>query len=341
MNIDSISKFGFIKFLLDNDAQIAPLEINYDEVETLASMNPSIWITPEGKCYINVRAVNYNLFNSRYRQYNQGDQPIAYVCKAASKLKTENYFGTLDLDTLNIEKISKVKMLELHEPNWIFTGLEDARIINWDENIYLCGVRRDIKDNGEGRMELSKIEIIDDVPTEIERTRMPAAGNDTAYLEKNWMPIIDQPYTWIKWCLPLEICSYDKDEAKLNIWFPEKTFNLPFRGDSHVIHIGEYYYCFVHYVMNKQLRKETNARVSLYNHYVLKLDENLNAVGIFGPFLYDNRCNVEFGCGMALYNNYCYLTYAENDAAAYIIKFHKDILVNLPYKNIITEKNGN
>ena len=42
---DIIQKFGFIRYLLENGAEIAPLEINYDEVETLASMNPSIWIT--------------------------------------------------------------------------------------------------------------------------------------------------------------------------------------------------------------------------------------------------------------------------------------------------------
>ena len=331
--IDTIKNFGFIKYLLDNDAQIAPLEIAYNEDEILASMNPSIWIK-DGVGYINIRAVNYNLFNSKYREYTQNDQPIAYVNKDELHLKTENFFGTIDLNTLEIQDISKVKMMQLHEPCWDFIGLEDARIIMWDENIYLCGVRRDVKNNGEGRMELSTI-VKDDETNEwkeIERVRMPAAGDDTAYLEKNWLPVIDRPYTWLKWCTPLEWCSYDKESNFLDIWFTG-NLGVPFRGDSHLIRIGDYYYCFMHNVLNRQLNPKTNARISYYCHYILRFNaENLSGAGVFGPFTYDNRFNIEFGCGLAYDGQYCYLTYAENDAAAYIIKFDQKYLINLPFK---------
>ena len=334
-NIDIIKKYGFIKYLLDNNAKLAPLEINYDEIETLASMNPSIWIK-DGIGYINIRAINYNLFNSRYREYTQNDQPIAYICKSAQSLKTENYFGTINLDTLNINQISKVQMMELHTPCWDFHGLEDARIIYWDENIYLCGVRRDVKETGEGRMELSKIEWIDNNWQETERTRIPAAGDDTAYLEKNWMPIIDQPYMWVKWCNPVEICKYNKELNQLDINFTGSYYRS-YRGDSHVINIDDNYYCFVHDVLNYQLNPETNSRISYYQHYILKLNKDLQPIGIYGPFNYDNRFNIEFGCGLASDDKYCYLTYSENDAAAYIIKFDKYLLVNLNYDNILVE----
>ena len=327
-----IKQYGFIKYLLDNGAEIAPLENNYNQDNTLSSMNPSIWIK-DGIGYINIRAVNYNLFNSRYREYTQDDQPIAYVCKEEQELKTENYFGTIDLNTLEIQSLSKVKMLELHQPQWYFTGLEDARIVYWDDDIYLCGVRRDIKDNGEGRMELSKIQNIDNEWVEVERIRIPAAGDDTAYLEKNWMPFIDKPYTWIKWSSPLEYCSYNLDNQQLNIWF-NGNFYQCYRGDSHVVHIGQYYYCFVHDTITKQLNQDTNARMCYYWHYILRINEDLSPNGIFGPFAYDNRCNVEFGCGLAIDNEKCYLTYAENDAAAYIIKFDQDLLINLPYNTL-------
>ena len=329
MHIEDIKQFGFIKYLLENNAQLSLLEINYDEVETLASMNPSIWIK-DGIGYINIRAVNYNLFNSRYREYTQNDQPIAYVCKAASALKTENYFGIINLDTLEIEQVSKVKMLSLHQPCWDFEGLEDARVIYWDENLYLCGVRRDVKDNGEGRMELSKIDFINDSWVETERTRIPAADNDTAYLEKNWMPVIDKPYTWLKWSSPLEFCKYDKDKNILTNWF-NGNLKQCYRGDSHLANIDGNYYCFVHDVLNYQLNSKTNARISYYQHYILKFDNNLNPIGKFGPFQYDNRFNVEFGCGLAYDGENCYLTYSENDATAYIIKFNKQLLTNLSF----------
>lgn len=329
--VETIKECGFIKYLLDNNAQIAPLEINYNENEILASMNPSIWIK-DGVGYINIRAVNYNLFNSRYREYTQDDQPTAYINKDQSHLITENFFGMIDLKTLEIKEISKVKMLNLHKPCWDFIGLEDARIIMWDENIYLCGVRRDIKENGEGRMELSKIIKHNNYWEEIERIRIPASGDDTAYLEKNWMPIIDKPWTWLKWCAPLEYCTYDIINNKLNVWY-DNSFNIPFRGDSHLVHIEDSYYCFTHNVLNEQLNPKTNARISYYCHYILRFDNNLKNTGMFGPFAYDNRFNIEFGCGLAYDGKDCYLTYAENDAAAYIIKFNKELLINLPYVN--------
>jgi len=331
MNED-IVKYGFIKYLLNNGAEVSPLEINYDEVETLASMNPSIWIDGDIG-YINIRAVNYNLFNSRYREYTQTDQPVAYVNKIEYYLQTENYFGTIDLNTLNIKQISKVQMMQIHNPAWHFTGLEDARIIKWDENLYLCGVRRDIQEDGQGRMELTKIEWIDNNWVETERTRIPAAGDDTAYLEKNWMPIIDKPYTWIKWSSPFEYCTYDKETNKLNCYF-NGNFKACYRGDSHLVHIGNYYYCFVHDVLNKQLREETNARVSYYKHFILRINEDLSPAGIFGPFSYDNRFNIEFGCGLAKKDNKLYLTYAEDDAIALIVKFDESLITNLPYKDI-------
>ena len=327
--LETIKQYGFLKYLLNNGAEIAPLEINYDEVETLASMNPSIWIDGD-TCYINVRAVNYNLFNSRYREYNQDDQPISYVNKKAYYLETENYFGTFDLEKLEIKSISKVEMMKTHDPAWYFTGLEDARIIKWDENIYLCGVRRDVKEDGQGRMELSKIENIEGNWVETERTRMPAAGDDTAYLEKNWMPIIDKPYTWIKWCAPFEWCTYNKETNELNCYF-NGNYKQCFRGDSHLVHIGHYYYCFVHDVLNYQLKESTNARVSYYTHYILRINEDLSPAGIFGPFSYDNRFNVEFGCGLAYKDGKLYLTYAEDDAIALIAKFDAELITNLPY----------
>ena len=80
-----------------------------------------------------------------------------------------------------------------------------------------------------------------------------------------------------------------------------------------------------------QLRKETNARISIYLHTILKFDNDLKYIGNCGLFMYDNRISTEFGCGLAIYNDTCYLTYSENDAAAYIVKFNKELITNLEY----------
>ena len=319
-----IQENGLIHFLLRNGATIAALEVPNLYEYQLASMNPSIWINEDGSAYVNIRVVNYNLWNMYSREFTQTDQPIAYVNLIADKLVTNNYFGTFDINTLTVNNLSEVKMME-YEPKWYFEGLEDARIVNWNNQLHLCGVRRDLDDMGTGRMELSEITLIDNVWTEIKRTRIPAAGDDSAYLEKNWMPIIDKPYTWIKWCSPIEVAHYDLESKQLDIQFTNDT-NCYFRGDSHLIHVNDKYYCFVHLAYNKQLRPEDNARLSEYNHYLLEFDENLCVSRISPGFKYDNKMSIEFGCGLAYYDGYCYLTYAENDAASFIIKFDVKLL---------------
>ena len=324
--IETIKKYGLIRYLLENGGRIASLDISYPvEDGILTSMNPSIWINEDGSAYINIRGVNYNLFNCYSREITQDDQPIAYVCKEATHLITENYLGYIDLNTFEISGLTKVDMMYLHEPNWWFVGLEDARVIVWDNTLYLCGVRRDIKDNGEGRMELCKIEWVDGHWKETERDRIPAAGDDTAYLEKNWMPIVDQPYTWLKWCCPVEVATYNKESKTINDVFKDTT-GTPYRGDSHVVRYGNYYYCFVHNCYNKQLNSKTNARISRYYHHILKFDLDMNFIESVGPFAYSNDFSVEFGCGLALYNDKMYLTYCENDGASFIIEFDANLI---------------
>ena len=47
------------------------------------------------------------------------------------------------------------------KPKWGFVGLEDARLVHWNDRFFMCGGRRDVKSNGEGRVELSEL-LIDD-----------------------------------------------------------------------------------------------------------------------------------------------------------------------------------
>ena len=53
-----------------------------------------------------------------------------------------------------------------------FVGLEDSRIFRWEGDLYISGVRRDTTENGQGRMELSKIEVTEDAVKEVSRVRL-------------------------------------------------------------------------------------------------------------------------------------------------------------------------
>ena len=100
------------------------------------------------------------------------------------KLRTGNYLCNLNSDTLEVETYQKIDTSKTRYPSpvWTFIGLEDVRVLRWDNILYVCGVRRDVKPDGEGRMELCKINWDEDVC--IEETRDRIEVDPHTYLEK-------------------------------------------------------------------------------------------------------------------------------------------------------------
>ena len=184
-----------------------------------------------------------------YQSTSQGS--ISYYHEnSKNELKTNNYFCKLD-DNLEILKSVKVDTSAFDcEPKWNFVGLEDARIVYWDNKYYICGVRRDTTTTGVGRMELSEIDIDFDnnKVTEISRSRIEV--EKYSYCEKNWMPIVDSPYSFVKWTNPTEIVKVNTETFKAETIFsyPEKfETKVEIRGGSNVIKwIDEQYICIVH-----------------------------------------------------------------------------------------------
>ena len=158
-----------------------------------------------------MRWVGYSLYHSEYNQKHQSKYgPLVYLNPEDDvTLKTQNYLCELDTKTLELKKYNLVDTSKLDvEPLWEFVGLEDARLINWENKMLLTGVRRDTTTNGEGRMEISEVKN----NKEVSRNRI-AAPKET-YCEKNWMPILDMPYHYIKWTMPLEIVKANLDTKR-------------------------------------------------------------------------------------------------------------------------------
>lgn len=119
-------------------------------------------------------------------------------------LRTTNFYFELDSE-MDIKVSHKVDTSELDvTPVWEFIGLEDARLVKWEDKLFMIGVRRDTKPNGEGRMELSEIEVTSKGVKEINRIRIQSP-DPKSYCEKNWMPILDMPYHMVKWTNPTEV----------------------------------------------------------------------------------------------------------------------------------------
>ena len=193
-----IKKFGLAKTMVDAGGSLHPLIVPAEMTNGTGLMNPSVYVD-NGVLLCNIRHVNYTLYHSEIKKFQHRYGPLQYLHPENDRnLRTWNYLAVLNED-ISIKHVVSVDTSKHDvEPIWEFVGLEDARLFRWNNKLYLSGVRRDTTTHGEGRMELSEIRAKTTYVEEISRVRLPAPGANNTYCEKNWMPVLDQPYHYVK-----------------------------------------------------------------------------------------------------------------------------------------------
>jgi len=331
--LSKIKKLGLVKISIDSGGSIHPLFIDSNLTGGTGLMNPSVYID-NGRIIVNIRHVNYTLYHSENSKFQHKYGPLQYIHpENEMKLKTWNYFAELNSDlTIKYVKPVDTRYFDI-PPVWDFHGLEDARLFRWDGKLFMSGVRRDVKDNGEGRMELSEIEergtrqLNVEMVDEINRVRIPAPRGDNTYCEKNWMPIIDQPYHYVKWSNPTEVVRFDPDAKTIEtVYLDESKFiqGLPdLRGSSHVIPYGDKYIALVHEV--NLFKSELGAKDGNYLHRFLVWDRNWNLLKVTDSFSF-MKADIEFCCGATFYDNSLLLSFGFQDNCAFILKMPLNLL---------------
>jgi predicted GH43/DUF377 family glycosyl hydrolase len=220
------------------------------------------------------------------------------------------------------------------KPTWNFIGLEDARLFSWDDKLYLCGVRRDCYDDkGKGRMEMAEIEFHNNEWKEVSRNPIPAPGDDSSYCEKNWMPINDMPYHFVKWSNPTQVVHFDienKVTTDVTLKTMEERFPLDkdLRGGSQVIRINENRrMCLAH--ETNLLKDPFNRKDGNYAHRVVIYDNDWNITNVSREFhflgtYYDHvkgqDYNIEFCTGVAAVGDDLLISFGLSDNVSYILK---------------------
>lgn len=314
------------KRILDAGGIIRPLFVSPELSNGTGLMNPSIFLD-EDKILVVLRHVNYTFYHSEKKLFQHQWGPLTYVHPEHDMhLRTTNYYLELDED-LNIARSNKIdtSKFDTYEPMWDFVGLEDARIIRWDGKLYISGVRRDTTTNGQGRMELSEIEVTEDSVIEISRFRIPPPQNPDSYCEKNWMPILDQPYHFVKWSNPTEVVKVDPIKETCKTIHLGGNFPVPrdLRGGSHVIPFGDYYITCTHEV--DLFKSEVGRKDGVYRHRFIVWDKKWNPIKASKDFSFLGG-HVEFCVGMADYGDDILMTFGFQDNAAYIIRTPKKII---------------
>jgi hypothetical protein len=312
---------NFAKEVINNGGVLKPLLILSKDMDFPSLTNPTI-LNYQDKLIVNIRNVNYSLYHSELNRYEHTWGPLVYIHPENDlKLKTVNYLCELTSD-LNINSYSKIDTSKCDDPNpkWEFHGLEDVRLVVWDDTLYAIGVRRDTTDNGQGRMELSKIIIEEGRAKEVSRLRIPGPLPDEEYCMKNCTPVLDHPYRLLKWTNPTAFMDFDPDGNKDTTLFETgayKKMPMDFRGGGQVIPYKDGYITIVHetYLFNS----ETGKKNATYRHMFVMWDKDFKQIKFSKKFSFLNM-RIEFSCGMCEYKGDYIVTFSACDNTAYILK---------------------
>lgn len=320
---------NFVKHTIENGGSIAPLIIPSSLTNGTGLFNPTIFVDDDNTIYANIRHCQYTLYHSETNKYEHQWGPLLYLNPENDlTLTTTNYLCVMN-DDLSISKIHKVDTSLLDKkPLWEFVGLEDVRMIKWNGKYYFTGVRRDIDTIGTGRMELSEIQITEDGAKEVARFRVPAPKPDLSYCEKNWMPILDKPFQYVKWSNPTEIVQANIDDPQnvtCDSIFVGQKDDTPhdLRGGSQVIPYKGGYLALNH--VTYLYRSLAGRKDATYRHQFTWWDSEWNIIKRSPVFDFMDA-KIEFSCGMSKYGGNYLITFGFQDNAAFILKVPEKIL---------------
>lgn len=309
----------FAEYVLENGGEVKTLTIPYSSTKANGIFNPSIF-NDKGCLYLNLRSCNYTLFHSELGKTLIDESPLHYLGEENEKFITENYFSYIHSENLKPIFASKIITSDFDkEPLWHFSGLEDARLLKWDNKFYLCGTRRDTESTGIGRMELSEISVEHGYAKEVNRYRIPSPGDDSSYCEKNWMPIIDLPYHFVKWTNPTEIVKYDiASNSCHTVLLKDSNLSLSsnLRGGSQIIRWNDGYLGIVHEAYHTY---PNNKFDNEYKQQFIFWDDEWNIIK-FSPQFTVMGARIEFISGLTILDDSIIITFGYQDNASFIIK---------------------
>jgi len=316
---------SFAKSVIKSGGSIHPLIIDSKFNNGLGLMNPSIFIDGD-KILMNLRAVNYTFYHSEEKLFQHQYGPLTYVHPEDDiHLRTWNYYLELN-DDYQITRVNKIDTSNFPEKElWDFVGLEDARLFRWNGKLYTAGVRRDLDTTGIGRMELCEIQVDNDNVIEVSRVRIPPPIDPNSYCEKNWMPILDLPYHFIKWANPTEVVKIDPIENTCEQIFCGERKNIPrdLRGGSQVIKWKDYYLAVTHEV--DLFKSEVGRKDAIYRHRLVLWDKDWNLIKWSKDFSILGG-HVEFCVGLAFKDDHFLMSFGFQDNAAYLLKFTESVI---------------
>lgn len=326
---------NFAKYCIQNGGEMYPLTISSETSGGMGLCNPSVLKDDDGRLRFVLRNVNYALWHSNDSdRFNSVYGPLAYITKHGDNhLRTENYLLDRDGDSLSWKHIDTSAFDS--EPAWDFVGLEDARLVRWDGRLYVTGVRRDTNTVGQGRMELCEI---GEDGRELSRLRLTHPSEQT-YCEKNWMPVADMPYCYVRWVSPTEVLRVDPatgaDEVVARRDVPPGTENLDtdgmqIRGSSQAVPLGDGRHIAITHMCRLCYNDKKEKSDCGYWHQFVVWDAEWNVERISEPFKFAGF-GIEFTTGLAIEDGRFVIPFALQDCFSFALFADIDAVLDFVY----------
>jgi hypothetical protein len=318
----------FVHDALAAGGSISPLVFEDTAFSTAALFNPSVY-NDEGTLRVFIRHCQISLFHSEKNIYEHPYGPLVYIHPENDQtLTTKNYLCTLGSDLQLIRHdLVDTSLLDV-PPKWEFVGLEDGRLVRWNGVLYACGGRRDTTKNGQGRIEMSGLDVGPDTVKEVARVRLPAPPPNKSYCEKNWMPVIDLPYHFIKWCNPTELVSYNPHACTTQTVYCDESTYTPqlydFRGGSQVVPLGpDHRVACVHTC--DLFKSEAGRKNVKYRHCFVVWNKDWKVVR-YTPLFTFLGADVEFCTGLTMFEEDYLLSFGYQDNAAFVLRVPSTVI---------------
>jgi len=277
---------------------------NFDKMNALFIMNPSLFITKTGEVYILMRNINYRKFpNKQFTIYDNTRSKSTY-----SLLKgniDEN--KPLNLDLFEFKYVNINYNLNTYPAYWL--GLEDIRFISEDT---ILAIVPELHVGGKPAIFKASL---NSAEPEI-NSFIECLPNDRS--EKNWMPYTDDNNTEkvIYSLNPFKIKSINTNDLEEIVTIDELN---NYHGSSNgILYKGNYRLFLIH--SNKERR--------VYNRFIL-FDPNINDIILSKPFVFFKYSYIEFTCSLCIYNERIFVSLGVNDLSAYIVELERNAIDQL------------
>ena len=266
-----------------------------------------------GEAIFDIRMIHYMLY-----QTNK-DSLYYHVCPYNGQVQSTNLIFN--------EQQTKISHIEVPAgPYRMFGGyygLEDIRLVKWNDKIYANGAHADMFEN---RVIQSLYELNEkEDGYELINPRFFDSGRT----EKNWSPISDQPFKFLYDPCHRQVLDISK-QMKSPVGSTSKIeasfFEGPASGSTQTLRIGDNYLSLIHerdYNYNNY-----QYRPMQYYHRFMLYDSKFKTI-VKTPRFHFLNSDVEFCCGLALINDMIYITISVNDSSVHLIKIPLDKLTYL------------